>query len=337
MSKVKPSYDTNRQMLGEILPIKTPFTVIIDVSERCNFKCNYCFRGQDNKKAWGYAVRNDLMSWEIFELAVEQISQFSESVKVISLSNHGEPLCNRKLPQMVKYIKEKGIKSKVSIHTNASLLDERYALELAESQIDKVVISLQGMNSAKYKDVCGAIVDFDALYDNLSYFYKHKQKTQINVKIVDVALGEYTKEQFVDKFSKVADNVFVEKMVPIWKDIDLNSNAKVNNKYGDIFLRQECCTLIFHTIVVGTTGDVYPCTQLLYPYPIGNIKNRTIKEMWDSSERNKLLCQQVVGASQTICKDCYIKQNSIFSENDMIDLYKDRILERLKEEAAYSE
>ena len=29
--KIKPSYDENRQVLGKIYPLSTPFTVILDV------------------------------------------------------------------------------------------------------------------------------------------------------------------------------------------------------------------------------------------------------------------------------------------------------------------
>lgn len=332
MGEVKPSYDTNRQVLGKILPLKTPFNVIIDTSERCNFQCSYCFRNDiDCQEHWGYAKRNDVMEWEIFEKAVAQIKEFPEDVKQISLSNHGEPLCNRKIPQMVQYIKKSGIKSRISIHTNASLLNESYIEELAESDIDKVVVSLQGLSSPKYFKVCKATVDFEKLYDNLRSFYQKKKHTQIHIKIMDSALEDGEDTKFYNLFVPISDRAFIEQEVPIWKGRESNSETdKILNKYGEAFPRQLCCPLIFHTLVVATNGDAYPCTQLLREDKLGNINETSLREMWDGAQRTELLMRQCELNNPRICDDCYIRQNSIYSEGDMIDNYRDEILSRMK-------
>lgn len=176
MGEIKPSFDENRQVLGKILPLDTPFNVILDVSEVCNFKCNYCFRADKDKAHWGYAKDKQVMNWDIFSEAVRQLKEFPQEVKQISLSNHGEPLANRKLPDMVRYIKKQGIKSRVSIHTNASLLDKDYIMNLVDSNIDRVVISLQGLNSQKYYDICSVKIDYEKFYENICFFYQIKKK-----------------------------------------------------------------------------------------------------------------------------------------------------------------
>ena len=335
MGEIKPSFDTNRQVLGKILPLNTPFTVIIDSSEVCNFRCGYCFRAESDKLKWGYAQDNQMMEWDTFVRIIEQIQEFPQAVRHISLSNHGEPLTNRNLPDMVRYIKKQGIDSKVSIHTNGALLNEEYAKDLADSNIDRIVVSLQGLSSEKYKEICGVEIDFNAFYHNLSILYEHKRNTQICFKIIDVALDNGGEEKFYEMFSTIGDRVYVEKMVPIWKDVDFESIGKssskemIYNKYGDGFPKQECCPLIFHTIVVLPNGDVYPCTQLLTPNVLGNIKNHTLLELWNSEERKTLLIRQCKKNNPEICKDCYILQNSIFTQEDMIDGYRKEILKKL--------
>lgn len=332
-SKIQTSYDKNRQCLGEIYPLSTPFTVILDTSEACNFRCSYCFRATDLQEAWGnYAIKKNLMKWDVFERAVEQIKEFPESVKQISLSNHGEPLCNRRLPEMVRYIKDQGITARISIHTNAALLDKEYALELAESGIDKVVISLQGLTSEKYKEICAVELHFDTFYKNLKYLYDNKKEnTVINIKIMDVAVGNQ-EEEFYEKFSKIADHVFVEKMVPIWKNTG-NGECKpdkVMNKYGEAFPYQECCPLLFNTLVVTPDGDVYPCTQVLSEECLGNVSECSLVELWNGKERTELLRRQLLLEAPESCNGCYIRQNSIFTREDMIDAYRLDILKRLK-------
>lgn len=328
--KIKPSYDENRQVLGKIYPLSTPFTVILDSSEICNFRCNYCFRGQDDKSKWGYAVDNKLMDDDIFHIAVEQIKDFPEMVKTISLSNHGEPLCNRNIPDMVRYIKNQGITSKISIHTNAAMLDEEYAKDLADSNIDRIVISLQGLKEAKYREICKAQINFDEFYHNLEVLYENKKNTQICYKIMDSVLDK-DEEEFYRRFSSIGDRVYIEHMVPIWKNVELPMNTKtpVENKYGNRFAKQESCPLIFNTIVVNPLGNVYPCTQLLSPHILGNIKEVSLVKLWNSKEREKLLINQCKGENLELCADCYIRQNSICSEEDMIDDYRNEILNRI--------
>lgn len=330
MGEIKPSYDTNRQILGEILPLDTPFNVILDASEACNFKCNYCFRSDQNKSHWGYAKDNQLMPWDIFVRAVEQIKAFPQEVKQISLSNHGEPLTNRKLPDMVRYIKNEGITSRISIHTNASLLDERYVYELADSNIDRIVISLQGLDEDKYLETCGVKINYKVFYENLKLLYKIKKDTKIHIKIANVALKENEEDKFYEMYKPISDRVFIEQIVPIWKDVNIEKIQNVvQNKYGEKFEKQQCCPLIFHTVVISPNGDVYPCTQLLTTHKIGNINEKSIAECWNDTERIALLLNQLTLKQEVLCKDCYILQNSIYSKEDMIDKYREEIQNRI--------
>lgn len=325
-----PSFDKNRQVLGKIYPLDTPFTVIVDASEVCQFKCNYCFRSDPDKRNWGYTVENNLMDWETFCKVIEQIQEFPQDVKQISLSNQGEPLCNRKLPDMVRYIKQNHVGGRVSIHTNAALLDEKYAVDLADSKIDRIIVSLQGLSAEKYKQTCGANIDFGVFYRNLKILYDAKTDTQICIKVADTALEEGEEELFYELFEPIADRVFVEQIIPIWLNIEVKDNSKkVKNKYGDIFPIQECCPLIFNTIVVAPAGNVYPCTQILTPYMLGNIHEKSLKELWDSPQRKELLKDQCKGTVHPICNDCYISQNTVYTKEDMIDDYREEILGRL--------
>lgn len=330
-TKIVPSFDDSRKILGEILPLNTPFNVIIDTSERCNFQCEYCFRSDSDKNKWGYARENQIMDWDIFERAVEQIGEFPDEVKQISLSGHGEPLCNRKIPDMVRYIKEKGIHSRVSMHTNASLLDKKMIDELTDADIDRIVVSLQGLSDRKYLEICNARIDFEQFYSCLTYLYEKKRHTQIHIKIMDVALEKGEEEKFYQMFLPIADRVYIEQEVPIWKGVKEDMHEiGIQNKYGDFFPFQECCPLIFHTIAVVPNGDVYPCTQLVRKDKLGNIEEHSLRKLWESEYRKMLLMQQCELNNPEICKGCYIRQNSIYTEADMIDKYRINILERLR-------
>ena len=333
-NKIQPSFDTHRQVLGKIFPLDTPFTVILDASEVCNFKCKYCFRASNDKSGYYYAARNDLMSLEIFKMAVKQMQAFPQQPKQISLSHQGEPLCNPNVPEMVNYLKLQGFTGRVSIHTNGSLLTEEYALRLAESNIDRIIFSIQGMNEEAYQRTCGVKVDFNRLCKNISVLYKHKQNTQVNIKVVETALQDGEKDEFYEVFSPIADRVFIERIVPIWEDKDYAGLTEIKvtddtNKYGTAFGKVECCRICFDTIVILPNGDVYPCTQIAMDQCLGNIKNTSLYELWNSAMRTDIMKKQLTNDRPSVCKECYIPKNSVYTKEDWIDPYKDEIWKRL--------
>lgn len=331
---IQPSYDTDRQILGKVYPLRTPFNVIIDSSEACNFRCNYCFRYDDNRENWGYAAGGRLMDWDIFVRSFNCVKEFPDEVRQISLSNHGEPLCNKKLPAMARYMRDNGFKGRISIHTNGSFLNHEFASELALSGLSRIVISLQGMNTDKYREICGVSCRFEELVDNISVLYDTKMEAgaslQVDVKIADVALDEGEEELFFELFSPISDRVFVENIVPIWKNVGQDNVEQVNNnKFGKTFPKQKCCPLIFHTIVVAPNGDIYPCTQLLNEHKLGNIKDDSLVDCWNRQERSMLLKDILSFDAPGMCDNCYILQNSIYAKEDMIDEYRIEILSRI--------
>jgi radical SAM protein with 4Fe4S-binding SPASM domain len=332
--KIVPSYNKNRVILGECLPLDAPFSVVLDVSEKCNFRCSYCFRSSKPSDLWSYARSNSLMSMETFELAARQLLSFPSQPKTIALSGHGEPLCNPLLPRMVKRLKGLGLTSMVDIHTNGSLLTPETAAALAESCIDRIIVSLQGINAETYKKVCGVTIDFDKFYENLKILYEQKNiKTTIHIKTVDAALSSPEEEErFYAIFSQIADYVFVEKVVPLWKAKTAGQNSKLN-KYGESFGFMNYCSFLFYNLAVIPDGTIYPCLELPPPVSLGNIRETSLLDAWQSSVRNSFLKQHLQNGRKNhpCCRDCFVPQNTIKVKEDIITpRYRDIILERLE-------
>ncbi len=333
VTKVKESFQENRTLLGKVLPLSTPYTALIDVSDVCNFKCNYCFRASGSDiNAPGYR-NNVLMSWENYTRAIDQLTEFPEQVKRISLSHNGESLCNPRLPEMVSYVKQKGLTGCCEFHTNGSLLTHEKSKQLVDAGLNRMIISLQGMTAEKYKDVCHATVDMERFYDELSYLYSIKtEKLQVNIKIVKEALESGEEELFLEKYGKVADRVFIERVVPLWGlENEAEPDVQWENKYGRKEKWQSCCPLLFYTIGVHPTGDIYPCSHIVPPFKLGNVSETTLKQAWESAKRKEFLLQMLRegrGACEE-CVNCYIPQNTIMTEADRIDDYREEILGRL--------
>lgn len=330
--KFSPSYVRDRQPLGCTLPLDAPYFVLIDSSEACNFKCSYCFRGDPAAApSHSYARSNMLMSWEIFRQSVDQLHEFTLPVKKISLSGHGEPLCNRKLPEMVRYIKKSGFTCPIEIHTNGSLLDDDFACDLADSGIDRVIFSIQGVNAAAYQKNAGIALNFDQFLKNLEVFYRKKNHTMVYAKTVDTCLAEDEDSVFRDVFSKVADVVFIENTLPLWKG-QKEVVGEFYNKFNKAVPYQHCCPLAFYSIFIAPDGTVYPCTQPEMSLRLGNVLVESLTACWKSAARMEFLVKHLREGRGTIpdCADCYIAQNSIMTEEDMIDQYRVDILSRME-------
>jgi radical SAM protein with 4Fe4S-binding SPASM domain len=333
--KVRPSYDTNRILLGERLPLDAPFAVILDSSEKCNFKCNYCFRSSETKEDWSYAGSNALMSMEMLELAAGQLLEFPSCIKTISLSNHGEPLCNPLLSDMVVRLKEMGLTGRIDIHTNASMLTPKMTASLVASRIDRIIVSLQGLDASSYKEVCQVNINFEKFYDNLKMLYEQKSpRTTIHIKIVDAALSSAEDERrFYSTFSPIADGVFIEKIVPLWnqKNTDKDIEGVNINKYGEFFGCIEYCPILFYNLTVSPDGSIFPCPQLPPPFSLGNIRDTTLLDAWNSVERRNFLRRHLRERRKDHphCGNCFIPQNTVKVRKDIIDPYRDDILGRL--------
>ena len=342
MSEIKPSYEINRILLGEQLPLDAPLSIILDVSERCNFKCSYCFRSGKKDETWGYAAKNEIMPMALFEMVVKQITEFPHRPKSISLSGHGEPLCNPHLAEMAQLLKESHATESIEIHTNASLLTESTVQKITKAGFSRIVVSLQGLDADGYERVCGVKIIWERFYHNLELLYKNKNsQLNIHIKISNVAFnqGDRVKEEerFYSLFNPIADSVYIEKAVPLWKNIDVNTNV-MENKFGFDVGEVNYCPIVFYKMFIAPDGEIYPCTQLPPPMSLGNIHITSLIDAWNSSERYSFLEDhlQMTRRGCVSCKDCFVPINTVMSEEDNIDPYRDSILDRMKR-SSYNE
>lgn len=335
-NKPHPVYQEKRIILGENVPLESPLAIIIDISEVCNLKCKYCFRAYSESRDSSYVWKNNIMSWETFKLIVKQIKMFKHMPKRIVLNGNGEPLINPHLPEMIKYVKENIPESSVEIHTNGTLLTEKFAIALAESGIDKINISLQGVTAKKYKDIADVNIDFDIFLNGIRTLYTHKSKTNVNILIVDIAIDDKEKQVLFDLFDPISDNIVINRTLPLWKNVDYESVLKESaddvNKYGKIVPYQKACSLSLYTLVITPDGDVYPCTQHTMKLVLGNAKDKNLYECWNSKERTEFLKRHIKYGRVTIddCRDCYIAQNSIMTDEDSVNDYLEQIEIRME-------
>ena len=311
-----------RTKLADVLPLQTPYIVQIFPIYACNYKCNYCIFSV-KKKDRNFISDTKLMVLDLLKKAVDEMMEFHEKIKVLRFVGIGEPILHKQLPQMIKYSVEKKIANKVELITNASVLTKELSDKIIDANLDRLVISLQGVNAKKYKEIADVDMDFDEFVKNIRYFYENKNNTHVYIKIVDQALDSKEDEQkFFDIFGDICDTMAIENLVPIHEvDYSANISTVKETQFGQPLEDIQICPQPFFTIQLNPDGNVVPCHSFQYPIILGNLYNENFFDIWNSKKFNRfrfdMLSKGVNNMSKT-CQECTIFKFRIFKD-DILD------------------
>ena len=337
MAEIKPNYDTKRKKLAEVIPLAAPFTVYIEQTKYCNFKCFYCIHSTRDEadgefRALGHRMQH--MDEVFFEKIIRELKEFpQDGIKRIVFSGLGEPLMNPRLPEYVRMVVEAGIAGRVEIITNGLLLTPEKSSALVAAGITNINISVQGLDAAGYEGTCGIRIDFERYLENLKYLYEHKGNVQIYIKAIDATLGtKENEEKFFEIFSPFADRIYIEHLVVMQQQMDglreIVDGTK--NFYGEeLDVNRKVCAQSFYFMQIGCEGDIFPC-----PVPglgknlsMGNAKEHTLTEIWNGSRRRGFLRKMLKKEKDQIpdCATCTCF-NAINNPMEQLDDDAERLL-----------
>lgn len=332
-AEIKPAYGLDRVLLSKVVPLKMPFTLFLSVSTACNFTCKYCVHSLPKATLTKKNFIPQNMSWDTFLKAAHQTKDFPERLKALFLYGVGEPLCNKLLPDMIRYAKKIEAADQVAFITNGALLNKDISNKIIDSGIDTIRISLQGLSSEKYRDVCGTDVDVDHLIENIEYLYSIKNECEIYVKIADIALDHGDEEKFYGLFKNISDRMYVEKIVPVFHEIDYDKmlHGPIDTDlWGNTHDSRIVCPICFYTLNVLPNGVVYPCCMEEDPAGLGDIHHETLAEIWNGKAHRKFLTMQLEKKrmQNPVCKNCSAP-DTFAKPEDELDSDAPEVLSRL--------
>ena len=311
-----------RTNLAEAIPLDTPLHVFIDPSAACNFKCKFCFNADKSR------THHEIMPFPLFVKIIEDLKKFPHKLKAIRLYGFGDPLMNKRLPDMVEYTKRACVTDFVEFTTNGWWLNPELNRKLVEAGLDAITISLPGLNEKKVKEVCGQEVNIFQYYSNVADFYENKGNCQVRIKLTNYDLTQGDTELFYSLFGDICDEISIDNVVPIWPGIQ--GDIKVPEK--NIYMREiepvEVCPYIFYHLMINANGDVSTCfVDWEHLNLLGNVKTDSLVDIWNGEKLKEIRLDQLYGIKSGICRDC----NQLkFGQPDSIDEHRKEILERLK-------
>lgn len=274
-----------------MLGLKSPISIVWEITNNCNFKCPHC-------RAYQIYIED---SEEIENKIIEEI--IKNEILTVNISG-GEPLLNPRVIGIIKKLNDKQIYTGIS--TNGWLYNEKRE-ELLNAGLKFIQISVDGPKELheKFRGIEGS---FDRAISALKQAKKDGLFTQMNVTItsnnIDTLEWNYKKALEIG-----VDKILYRRVVPAGKAKENNKVLPKKEKYIEKIkelmkldsenlivaiddpiiyaLKNDAenglgCAAGIKSLGISSNGNIYPCIFLRTK--IGNIKENSLSDIWNKSE-----------------------------------------------------
>ena len=260
-AKIKSRVNTeNHTVLGEVVPLETPFVLLVDPSNLCNFRCRFCPTGDQDliRKTGRY---QGILDFNLFKKIIDDLKEFPEPIKVLRLYKEGEPLINPHFADMIKYAKESKRVLRIDTTTNGALLNPKLNRQIIDAGIDRINISVNGISSEQIYKFTNARVDFEKYVENIRDLYENKGNCEIYIKAIKENLSSDEQSKFFDIFGNISDLIYLENLSPVWPEFKFDGiEMKFSSgHYGQPITKRQVCPNIFYTMVINSDGKTSLC------------------------------------------------------------------------------
>lgn len=320
----------NHVKLGDVVPIESPYVLLIDPSNLCNFKCKFCPTG--NKELIKSTGRyQGLLDFNLYKKIVDDLKEFSEPIRVLRLYKEGEPLVNPDFANMIKYAKNSGLVKRIDTTTNGALLNPKLNREIIKAGLDQINISVNGVSSEQIYYYTNTKVDFDEYVRNIKDLYDNRGDCEISIKSIEENLTPDEQKKFFDIFGEISNRIVLEHLSPAWPQFEF-SDIKMkftSGNYGQEIIERKVCPYIFYILVINSDGRASTCVgDWQNKLIVGDTRNQSIKEIWQGKLLNEHRINHLKGQRNlnNFCGDCQVVSHGTL---DNLDEYADAILKRM--------
>jgi MoaA/NifB/PqqE/SkfB family radical SAM enzyme len=251
--------------------MESPSLVQIETTNMCNARCDFCAtQFNDNTRM--------VMSNELFEKIIDDCKQFS--VNTICPFLNGEPFMDKNILDRLGYINKELPSTGLDIFSNMELVTQEKVEKLSHiKNINSFVMSVSGYD--KESSYRHQRVDWDKVYNNIKYLV-NKNLTNRFIKNLQLVAMTYNEEE----------KILCSKIWKTFKGIDNFFFTVKQNWLGyiksdlNISLDYICPRTSHITICVDGRVSLC-CFDGLCEYPIGNVNENSILEIYNSEVYKK--------------------------------------------------
>ncbi len=245
-----------------------PLHIDIETTNACNLKCIMCIWREQEKKI-GY------MEWDLFTKIIDECAKYN--LPSVKFNLRGEPLLDKRIVEMVRYAKKRGI-IEVQFNTNGLLLNERLGIQLINAGLDRIVFSVDGATKETYEKIRKG-GNYEKLVKNINTFVRMRNdlgKKRPCTRVQMVVL-EDTKSQ-IDQF------------IEQWKNI-VNRIALIRKRSFESKGNPEGfpCPQLWQRLVVQWNGKVKMCcSDWTGESILGDVRRERLYDIWHSDKLKKI-------------------------------------------------
>ena len=285
------------------MQLDRPEKVYIETTNICNLRCSLCFQSENN----GMLRKKGMMDLELYKYIINEVRSLGSK---IALHLAGEPFLHPRLFEFIRYARKNGVNTKVS--TNGLFLDTNN-FEILDTDLSELEISFMGVSKQDYIDV-RHYDGFNKLLGLVDVIGSEKSKRAPAMDlIVSGIMTKQNQAQCVDFYDKVSNIHGVDKVLlkSVWNwtgSINVLKKRLVDYNRTDtlklIFDNKEkaykkqienlnenylACVNPFVSIAICWDGVVVPCCMDIDKrYPLGNIRDKSLIDIWNGSEMNEI-------------------------------------------------
>lgn len=287
-------------------------SIHIEVANECNERCIHCYIPHQRK--------NKAINTEMFYRIVEE----GRSMNIINVTiSGGEPLIHKNFLSFLVRCRELDLS--VNVLTNLTLLTDEIVLEMKKNPLLSVQTSLYSMNYKVHdlitkvegsfeKTISGIMKLLDAgipvqiscpiMKPNKDTFmdvikWGDENSVAVLTDYIIFAAYDHTNCNLVNRLSLEEAEEAFDKQLTKERANSLSETAKEK-----ILLTgtDPICSICRYYFCVSAEGDVFPCVGW-QTNKIGNLKDNSIKEIWESSKKIQEL-REVKRESFPQCVEC---------------------------------
>jgi len=279
----------------------------IETTRRCNARCPFCPSKQSDKTT-------PFMSDELFERIVAELAQYADWIECVMVQRLGEPLTDPQIAARIQRLKAAGI-SRVSLSTNASLLDETMARSLIGAGLDEIMFSIDSIHKEEYERMRVGL-SYERVVANIKRFFRLRDEIRpgMQVRVRGVSFHDLEKEDeqkaleewedFWRAFASPHDRVY-KKRAHNWGN-QWNWEGRITP--GPEILSRPC-VVPWSTFHVTTKGKVPLCPQDYDgKITLGDLNCQSIAEVWQGEgwEEIRRLHRQGRRNQIPLCRGCVL-------------------------------
>lgn len=251
----------------------------------CNAKCVFCTYPSMRRQ-------KGRMSDAVFQKILKDAAEMSMFIDRVSLQGLGEPLMDKAIVERVYHVRETFPNADISLFTNGTLLTPTMAARLKGAGLTQLVVSLTGTNSEERKGAMG-LDDFNTVVMQTEAA-RRILPTKVKLIASRDLVTDMNASAFIEKWGQSA--------MVTWE----GNWAGESFKFRGAPHVKACHRALEQLMFLWDGTMALCCFDGEGHMTFGNIKDKTVLELWETPERTRVREQHLSGkrAEIDLCRNC---------------------------------